>query len=52
MARLKLPLNIMTEYAKRNLRELGEHYTRHLSAMTGERLEPKSDIAAELAWRD
>jgi len=40
------------QYAKRNHRALGEHYLRHVSAMTGEGLHAKSDIAAELAWRD
>lgn len=39
-------------YAKRNVIALGEHYTRHVSAMTGEGLHDKSSIAAELAWRD
>jgi hypothetical protein len=40
------------QYAKRDHRALGEHYLRHVSAMTGEGLHAKSDIAAELAWRD
>jgi len=30
----------------------GGHYCRHVSAMTREGLHAKSDIAAELAWRD
>ena len=45
----------MTEYAERDIMALdvaGEFYTRHISAMTGEKLHFKSDIAAELAWRD
>lgn len=45
----------MSEYAKRDLMALdkaGDHYSRHVSAMTGEDLHAKSDIAAELAWRD
>lgn len=42
----------MAEYAKRDIEALGEFYTRHISAMTGEELHSKSDIAAELAWRD
>lgn len=29
-----------------------KHYGEHVSAMTGEKLHSKSDIAAELAWRD
>ena len=41
-----------TQYAHRDHRALGEHYLRHVSAMTGEGLHAKSDIAAELAWRD
>jgi len=40
------------QYAKRDHLALGEHYLRHVSAMTGEGLHAKSDIAAELAWRD
>lgn len=43
------------QYAERDIMALdkhGGHYTRHLSAMTGESLHDKSDIAAELAWRD
>lgn len=39
-------------YAKRDIRGLGLHYTKHVSAMTSEELFFKSDIAAELAWRD
>lgn len=31
---------------------LGEHYSRHVVAMTEEGLHAKSDIAAQLAWRD
>ena len=40
------------QYAQRDSRALGEHYLRHVSAMTGEGLHEKSAIAAELAWRD
>ncbi|KKL28418.1 hypothetical protein LCGC14_2375300, partial [marine sediment metagenome] len=36
----------------RDLQVLGEHYTRHVKAMTVEALDSKTDIAAELAWRD
>jgi len=39
-------------YAQRDIELLGEHYIKHVSAMTGEGLHKKSDIAAELAWRD
>ena len=28
------------------------HYDKHISAMTREKLDSKSDIAAELGWRD
>ena len=45
----------MKQYCKRPLEELdndGGHYSRHIDAMTTENLESKSDIAAELAWRD
>ena len=42
----------MSEYADRDIIGLGQHYTRHVMAMTSERLHEKSDIAAELAWRD
>lgn len=46
----------MKEYTHRNdgrkLDQLGAYYMRHVSAMTGECLHSKSDIAAELAWRD
>lgn len=42
----------MAEYADRDVIALGEHYTRHLSAMTEEDLSSKAGIAAELAWRD
>lgn len=43
------------QYAERDIMGLdkeGRHYSRHLSAMTGEDLHDKSDIAAELAYRD
>ncbi|MEY3760048.1 MAG: Shigella phage Sf11 [Pseudomonadota bacterium] len=46
---------MIEQYAKRNLTELdnqGGFYTRHLSAMTFEKLNGKSAIAAELAYRD
>lgn len=42
-------------YAKRDIIEMdraGNYYCRHVSAMTGEGLHDKSDIAAELGWRD
>jgi len=31
---------------------LNNYYSKHVSAMTSESLHSKSDIAAELAWRD
>lgn len=40
------------EYEERDIVAQGEYYTRHVSAMTGEGLHAKSDIAAELAHRD
>jgi hypothetical protein len=36
----------------KRLHELEPYYLRHVSAMTSEALHSKSDIAAELAWRD
>lgn len=42
----------MKHYAQRDLKALGQHYANHVSAMTGEGLELKSDVAAELAHRD
>lgn len=42
----------MSEYAERNPMELEPHYSKHVQAMTSENLFSKSDIAAELAFRD
>ncbi len=39
-------------YAQRDPKALGEHYFRHVDAMTRERLYEKCHIAAELAYRD
>lgn len=42
-------------YAERDAMELdqiGGHYFKHVMAMTSESLHSKSDIAAELGWRD
>jgi L-amino acid N-acyltransferase YncA len=39
-------------YAERDIEALGKHYMDHVEAMTAERLHEKSDIAAELAYRD
>ena len=42
-------------YADRDIIELddqGGHYVKHVMAMTSEKLHSKSDIAAELAFRD
>lgn len=41
----------MGEYADRDIFELA-HYGKHVHAMTKEKLHAKSDIAAELAFRD
>jgi seryl-tRNA synthetase len=40
------------QYDTRDTEMLGEHYVRHLGAMTREKLETKAAIAAELAYRD
>lgn len=40
------------EYADRDIVALGDHYTRHVLAMTREQLHDKAAIAAELAYRD
>ena len=45
----------MKHYEERNvveLDEIGNHYSNHVSAMTSEGLYSKSDIAAELGYRD
>lgn len=45
----------MTEYKERDpmaLDAAGGYYFRHVSAMTGEKLHSKADIAAELGHRD
>lgn len=39
-------------YADRDSRALGQHYLKHVEAMTVEGLHSKADIADELAWRD
>jgi hypothetical protein len=39
-------------YGCSNLHTLEPHYSRHVAAMTAEGLHSKSDIAAELAFRD
>jgi hypothetical protein len=39
-------------YPQRDIVAQGQHYMRHLEAMTREGLHAKSDIAAELAARD
>jgi len=39
-------------YADRDVQALGQFYANHVMAMTAEWLHDKSDIAAELAWRD
>lgn len=43
------------QYAERDLMAMdiaGNHYCRHVDHMTREQLHGKSDIAAELGWRD
>ena len=45
-------MSMENQYAERDHEEQGEHYMRHLSAMTGEGLHDKSAIAGELAHRD
>lgn len=42
----------MAEYAERDTSDLEPHYSRHVNAMTEEDLRRKSEIAAELAYRD
>jgi len=42
----------LEQYAQRDDQAQGEHYLRHVSAMTGEGLHAKSAIAGELAHRD
>lgn len=43
----------MKLYTNRNQsRNLGSYFIQHMLAMTAEDLSSKSDIAAELAWRD
>lgn len=45
----------MSKYEERDidlLDEYGNFYTDHVIAMTAEGLRSKSDIAAELGWRD
>jgi|2_EtaG_2_1085320.scaffolds.fasta_scaffold373771_2 hypothetical protein len=45
----------MNNYVERDimaLDEKGNYYSRHVQSMTSEGLHCKSDIAAELGWRD
>jgi len=44
--------NLYAERDLESLDEAGDYYSRHIHAMTKEGLCSKSDIAAELAWRD
>ena len=39
-------------YAERDIQKMGGFYSRHVRALTNEGLYSKSDIAAELGWRD
>ena len=46
---------VAKHYAERDFIEMdakGAYYFRHVRAMTAENLHDKSDIAAELGWRD
>ena len=43
---------IVSEYADHDPIELEPYYTRHVQAMTAERLHEKGDIAVQLAYRD
>ena len=45
-------MSIYQERDAADLDEQGNHYIRHVCAMTREHLELKSQIAAELAYRD
>lgn len=42
----------MSEYGGHDPEELGDYYTKHVMAMTAEKLHHKGDIAVELAYRD
>ncbi len=42
----------MALYPDQDHAALGDLYIRHVEAMTAEGLHAKSDIAAQLAWRD
>ena len=45
----------MSEYKERDIMALdsvGNYYCKHVMAMTSEKLHSKSDIAAELGYRD
>lgn len=42
----------MAEYQQFKPEELGDHYYKHVDAMTREGLHSKADIARELAYRD
>ena len=39
-------------YPKVKPEDFADLYTKHVAAMTEEKLEKKSDIAMQLAWRD
>lgn len=52
-AKARVPLEPLVRlYAKRNHRRLDPYFSQHMDAMTGEGLHEKSEIAAELAYRD
>lgn len=45
-------MDVKERYAERDIEAIGDLYAAHVEAMTREGLHEKSDIAAELAWRD
>lgn len=52
MGKLKHTYSSCNQYAERDIESIGNHYMVHIDAMTVESLHSKSDIAAELAFRD
>ena len=52
MRKLKHVYSKCNQYALRDIEQLDDYYMVHIDAMTVEDLRSKSDIAAELAFRD
>jgi hypothetical protein len=50
--KLKHAYSKCNQYAERDIEQLDNYYMVHIDAMTVESLRSKSDIAAELAFRD